>query len=251
MPVTVHFRGSMLFCSKKDGTLDRILLPDCRITPPEGTGTVTGMEHLDGRRAILHYHGIHEPSAAIKHRDFRNENVTIRGGTTADKPVANLSILPVLPKHIFKLDLGHPHSTVELFGNPTITTRYSAGSSRIFSFLDQPLVHDQVLATFPDDVTIQIGNDTSFSVPNGDVYLYNFDVEHPTVTELTYGSTTDQEILVDDDFKWVYALVSPRAKKSRKKATGRFLPSPVSVARDGDTLFTIFVSTCFPAMIED
>ena len=249
----VHFRGTMLYCCA-NGLIDRILLPDALSAPPEGTGSGTGMRHLDDSRAILHYGGIHTPRhpSVGPYHPFRNKRITITGADDTAPSCDTLHMIPRLEREIWRVEPSHKRSEVIVRGASGVVTNYIA--SRHFVYLGIDDIHDRVTFEFNTPVRIEVeGQPPIDLIGDGVAYVYNFDERLPNEGDLNEGDDTDEDIVVDHDFKWVYSLVKPRNGKSRKAATGGFLPAPVSTTSATtrkSMVTTIYISTCFPAVID-
>jgi hypothetical protein len=248
----------LFYCSS--GDLTSIFLPDCRRYPPEGTGHSTGMEHLDGSNAYLHYQGIHTPVKGLKpYHLFSNKRVRISGThDDAVPPVAvsltDLARLPQLNGSDWNLDAPHPthpRSTVTLEEVTGVSTSYDT-RFRPFEFPNNPdPVHDHVTVEFNAPVTVEVFGVEKFTLSDEkDAYIYNFDDETPDVGQLNSRRDSDIKEIIDHDFKWVYSLIRPRDGRSRREFTGGRLEAPFSVI-DKPTMKSIFVSTCFPAVMND
>ncbi len=264
MPVNVHFRGIMLFCCK-GGNLEKVLLPDGQEIPKEGEKVGDVMYHLDRVEARPHWQGIFVP-ATQTHYVFQNKQVVISNGTSTPLPCTAFGNVARLNDRVWMLDPGsathprHERSEVTIKGASAITTEYV--HDRKFTFGAKE-VHDRVKAEFPRSIDITIDGGTPIPVDDGDVYVYNFDEEKPSVGDLSDGEKTDWDVVVDDDFKWLYSLVTPRSGKTRIESTNRRLSAPECVSpggtfsssRNSVVVLTaksaIFVSTCFPAVINE
>lgn len=245
----------------RDGRVEEVLLPNCLDHhPPEGRGHGTGMEHLDFTHAALHYSGIHTPIYGVHpYHPLRDAKVTIAEEGATEPPECSLAKLAHLDNARWRLDASHPRSVVKLLGG-TVSTKYGPDTvpatsatrgSRHFTF-DGGIVHDHVEIRYEAPVTIDIAGQRPLRLTDGDVYVYDFDLPNPNERQLSEGRPhNNPREIVDHDFKWLYALVYPRTGGNRREATDGHLAAPVSDNAGDFEVLTIFVSTCFPAVIDE
>jgi hypothetical protein len=115
---------------------------------------------------------------------------------------------------------------------------------------DIPFVLTQVWTWHrPVDIVIVApdGKETRERLTDGEqAYIYNFDVETPTVKQLEAEEECPKkgEALDDVDFNWLYQLVVPKdASTLTKRMDGKELPRPKSTCPGG--FLTPRTSTCF------
>lgn len=87
----------------------------------------------------------------------------------------------------------------------------------------------------------------ALNVPDGPtVYIYNFDMSEPSANDLENQYDSTEELIVDHDFKWLYALLRPGSGTLYEWGGGT-LPEPYW-HRDGTAETRgIRVSTCLGA----
>jgi hypothetical protein len=266
----VEFRGVMLYCTELvDGArrLSQVLLPDAEGTSPPFDPEIDGrISHLDGSLAVPHYAGIlvvpkTGSSSIIPISGARVQFKTDDAGTPdvtavieqfaclgrASGPGDPLVVKPFNvsadgPSQIL-VDAGSALSTMIPLGLAGYTSEFLGKSDPALSLaltITSPL---SLVITRPDGTTTTpIADDTR-------LYVFNYDQPFPDVEALHRVTPPSGGQLVDDDFKWIYALVKPKTGDLKKWSKGT-LPAP-TLRKIGSPVSARFitVATCWPGWI--
>lgn len=250
MPISVHFRGPMLFVTQDDSgpeandKIDRIIIPDA------GNKGV----HDDGSAACPHNAKmlVLRPNASAEYIDLRGATITIAATGESGAPRVDDRFLLVPPLHAMtnpaKLATASVrHRAVKQPGEARIDLvggRMTGDADMIDEGLELPehltgMAAPASVCAMPVWTSPSQTGKISGSSPAGDinvaldssvdVYVFHWDTEEPTVDQLR--DTPDIGPFQDNDFKWIYRLLDPPGHGDWKAwlATDPYFPAPRSV----------------------
>lgn len=272
MSVAVTFCGIMLYITKKDGArtaLDYVLIPECENAVPPFSEPG---RHLDGSPAFPHYAGIVVEYADSSIRHWSIGGALVRLSDTADAANVRAPDFTAASGTVASL-----HDAPSMGSQANLQLNAHRGSAARIDFGLQPVAcgsrflqvpgydaywpsqraprtrnpHHYVLIDPAGALTITIarpGSDTPETVDLTNathVFIYNFDVKDPRPDQLLGHSMPNLPLIIDHDFKWLYALVSPKTGDLTTWSDG-YLPAP-RLKQQAIVPRLISVSTCWPA----
>ena len=252
MPIAVHFRGPMLFVTEDDSgpegkdTVDRVIIPDAAAKSVHDDGSVACPHNA---RML-----VRRPNHADEYIDLRGASITIKAANESHAPRVDGTFLLVPPLHRMTnpdnaASAAVRHRPVKQPGETTISFEGGRMTGDPKMIDDQGLELPEHLNGVAVETSVcsmpmwtsqsATGSITGMS-PAGpidvaldastEVYIFHWDSDRPTPDQLR-ERLTDLLPFQDNDFKWVYSLLSPPAGADWKKwlATDPYFPAPRSV----------------------
>lgn len=265
MPITVSFRGPMLFVTDdasgpelKD-VVNRVVIPD----------STAADKHADGTEAKPHSAGLLliEPNRPQVYIPLGGRQVEILADGEIGAPTVDEEFLGVPPIHeMVGASRGTPLQLKDRLDDGRTTVVFAGGAMSGEMKIEKrmelaryktdaipwPVTAMPVWKTNSSKATVRLsgGNyaDEVIQVgPETAIYLYNWDVPFPTA-EMLRARVEPSKGVVDDDFKWVYNLLEPvnRTWKDWLEG-GAELPAPRVIRVDSKFGFT--PATCNSARV--
>lgn len=252
MPIAVHFRGPMLFVTEDDSgpegndTVDRVIIPDAADKSVHDDGSVACPHHA---RML-----VRRPNHDDDYIDLRGATITIEAANESHAPRVDATFLLVPPLHrmtnpdnaagaaVRHRPVKQPGETSigfeggRMTGDPQMIDdqglelpEHLNGTAVETSVCSMPMWTSQSASgritgsspAGPIDIALD---------PSVEVYIFHWDTDRPTPTELR-ERLSDLLPFQDNDFKWVYRLLDPPDGDDWKKwlATDPYFPAPRSV----------------------
>ena len=252
MEIRIRFRGIMLFVTE-GAAIREVALPATE------TGQEKKPKHLDGSGKRRHHRGLIHKSAGsgkeqpypLKAKSITWSQGTYRAPSTALTNLADLrrpkaspfGDLRYTPKTgTTRLDLTFPCPPVRVSAE-------FLGEVRFSYYRDGPVFAQGLELGFDKEFDLRpTGQEKPISMKDGDcLYVYNADKGGPSVDDLNKLAEPGLDFMEDDDFKWLYDILTPYNGTMGNWAGG-FLPAPKGMI-SSQSIGIPSVSTCFPGWI--